>query len=141
MMLHCVLNTTLWTIKLNSSSLHFLPYKMGLIVFPYSIPKDFAGGKLNKESETAYKTFHHLGVFGYKQQIPSNIAKRELIGRPLGNSPNREQSRSTVTRAGPGIQMTQTSRWPCQDAITSMNHFCLCLFEIFCSRFIIPGES
>lgn len=57
---------------------------MGLIVFPYSIPKDFAGGKLNKESETAYKTFHHLGVFGYKQQIPSNITQKGTYWKALG---------------------------------------------------------
>lgn len=77
-------DTTLWIIKLNNSSLHFLPYKMKLIVFPYSTQKDFAGDKLNKESETAYKTLHHLGFFGYKQQIPSNVNQKGIYWKGLG---------------------------------------------------------
>lgn len=82
--MHFVLDITLWTIKLSNSSLHFFPCKMGLIEFPYPTPKDFSGGKLNKKSETAYKTLYYLGFFGYKQQISSNLNPKGTYWKALG---------------------------------------------------------
>lgn len=38
--------------------------------------------------------------------------------------------RSTVTRAGPGIQMTGISGEPCQDTITRFSHFGLSLWDL-----------
>jgi len=82
-MLHFALSITLWTIKLSNSSLYFFPYKMGLIVFPYPTPKDFSGGKLNKESETTYKNLYDLGFFGHKQQISSNLSPKRTYWKAL----------------------------------------------------------
>lgn len=79
MMQHHILNMTLWDHKIKYPSLS-LSHRMGLIVFPYVTSKDFSGAKLNDEWKLLYKSLYPLGFFGYKQQILSNLSKREFIG-------------------------------------------------------------